>query len=131
MGRKKIKRGVSAQRVPAKDLWIADEIRYIQSRAAARDARLVTIGSVAFFSTETGDAWVLDPEDHLAVRLARDGTPEEVYFEENETNFSIEWKGSYRIEGDTFLYVDRVGNRHIAIAGYPTDRIAKLGKAPE
>uniref|UniRef100_Q028M9 Uncharacterized protein n=1 Tax=Solibacter usitatus (strain Ellin6076) TaxID=234267 RepID=Q028M9_SOLUE len=126
MGRRKIKRGVGAQRVPSKDVWIADEIRYIQARAAARDARLVQFNSLGLFSTETGDAWLLDPEDHLASRLARDGVPEEVYFEEDETNFKIEWKGTYQIEGDVFLYVDRIGNRHIAISGYPTDRIANL-----
>jgi hypothetical protein len=131
MGRKKIKRGVSAQRIPAKDFWIADEIRYIQSRAAARDARLVQVNSLALFSTETGDAWLLDPEDHLASRLARDGAPEEIYFEEDEANFKIEWKGAYEIDGDIFRYVDRIGNRQIAITGYPTDRIAKLKPLPE
>jgi hypothetical protein len=36
------------------------------------------------FSTETGDAWLLDPADQLAARVARDGDPEEVNFEETE-----------------------------------------------
>lgn len=34
-----------------------------------------TLGPLLFFSTETGDAWVLDPADHLALCLARDGEP--------------------------------------------------------
>jgi hypothetical protein len=38
----------------------------------------VTVGPLALFSTDTGDAWLLDPEDHLAARLARDGDPEDV-----------------------------------------------------
>jgi hypothetical protein len=35
----------------------------------------VTVGPLVLFSTETGDAWLLDPADHLAARLARDGVP--------------------------------------------------------
>ena len=44
-----------------------------QRRAAEHDGRFVTVGSLALFSTDTGNAWLLDPEDHLAARLARDG----------------------------------------------------------
>jgi hypothetical protein len=31
-------------------------VRYIQRRAADRDGRIVTIGQLVLFSTETGDA---------------------------------------------------------------------------
>jgi hypothetical protein len=31
------------------------------------------------------NAWLLDPEDHLAARLARDGDPEDTHFEETDT----------------------------------------------
>lgn len=50
-----------------------------------------------------GDAWPLDPADSLAVRPALDGDPEDLYFEETDTNFAIGWKGNYQIEGDAFL----------------------------
>jgi hypothetical protein len=42
---------------------VADEVRYIQRRAADYDGRIVTIGQLVLFSTETGDAWLLDPAD--------------------------------------------------------------------
>ena len=73
MGRKTIKRGPGKRLIDGKDFHLADEIRYIQRRAAEQDGRFVTISSLALFSTDTGDAWLLDPEDHLAVRVARDG----------------------------------------------------------
>jgi hypothetical protein len=57
-------------------LRLADEIRSIHRRAAARDGRVVTADQLVLFSTETGDAWLLDPSDCLAARLARDGDPE-------------------------------------------------------
>ena len=91
------------------------------------DGRFVTVGSLAPFSTDTGDAWLLDPEDHLAARLARDGDPEEVYFEETDTRFAIGWKGKYRIDGDAFVFIDNDSGRVVAILGYPVRRIAEWG----
>jgi hypothetical protein len=41
------------------------------------------------FSTETGDAWLLDPADRLAARLARDEMTEPIRIEETDTTFAI------------------------------------------
>ena len=75
-------------------------------------------GPLALFSTDTGDAWLLDAEDHLAVRLARDGDPEDIHFEETETRFAIAWKGKYRIDGDAFVYSDKDSGRVVTVLGY-------------
>jgi hypothetical protein len=101
MGRKKIKRRTGQHVLRSKDFILAEEIEYIQQRAAERDSRFVTIGSLALFSTETGDAWLLDPAEHLAARAARDGDPEDVDFAENEAHFAIRWLG--RIESLALL----------------------------
>jgi hypothetical protein len=110
-----------------KDFRLAEEIDYIQGRAADHDGRLVSVGPLLLFSTETGDAWLLDPADHLAARLARDGDPEELYFEETEVTFAIGWKGHYQIDGDAFVYIDRDTARVTTILGYPTRRLAQIG----
>ena len=78
------------------------------------------------FSTQTGDAWLLDPADGLAARLARDGDPEDLYFEETQTRFAIGWKGNYCIEGAAFIFTDRDSGRMVTILGYPTERLAHL-----
>jgi hypothetical protein len=127
VGRKTIQRGLGKRHIEGKDSQLADEIRYIQRRAAEHDGRWVTVGSLALFSTDTGDAWLLDPEDHLAARLARDGDPEEVYFEETDMRFAIGWKGKYRIDGDAFVYIDKDSGRVVTILGYPIRRIAEWG----
>jgi hypothetical protein len=127
VGRRTIKRGAAKTAVAGKDFRLAEEIDYIQSRAAAYDGRFVTVGPLVLFSTETGDAWLLDPADHLAVRVAKDGDPEELYFEETDTSFAIGWKGNYQIDGDAFVYVDRDTARVTTILGYPTRRLAQLG----
>lgn len=127
MGRRKIRRGPGQREIRGKDFHLAEEVRYMQRRAAACDARFVTIGPLALFSTETGDAWLLDPADHLAARIARDGAAELIHFEETDTTFAIEWKGSYHIDGDAFIYTDRGSARIVSVLGYPTAQIAKLG----
>src|SRR3954452_20060009 len=88
MERKTIRRGSGKRVIQGKDLRLAGEVRYIQNRAADRDARIVMLGPLVLFSTETGDAWLLDPADHLALRLARDGDPLPAHIEETETTFA-------------------------------------------
>ena len=127
MGRRTIKRRQGKTAIAGKDFRLAEEIDYIQSRAAERDGRLVTVGPLVLFSTETGDAWLLDPADHLAARLARDGDPEELYFEETDSSFAIGWKGNYQINGDAFVFIDRDTARITTILGYPTRRLAQMG----
>jgi hypothetical protein len=127
VGRRKIKRGAGKTALEGKDFRLAEEIDYIQSRAAEHDGRLVTAGPLVLFSTETGDAWLLDPADHLAARVARDGDPEELYFEETDSSFAIGWKGNYQIDADAFIFIDRDTARLTTILGYPTRRLAQLG----
>jgi hypothetical protein len=100
-------------------------VRYIQRRAADYDSRILTIGQLVLFSTQTGDAWLLDPADRLATRLARDGESEPVHIKETDTTFVIAWKGRYRIDGPAFVYSDRETGRTTTILGYPTDKLAQ------
>jgi len=113
--------------VDGKGFRLADEIRYIQDKAADHDGRMVTLGRLILFSTDTGDAWLLDVTDQLAIPLARDGDPEPVHLEETDASFAIEWKGHYRIEGPAFVYADRDSGRVTTILGYPTQKIAQAG----
>jgi hypothetical protein len=123
-GRKTVKRGPGQQIVEGRSYRLADEVRYIQRQAAHQHGRIVTIGQLVLFSTQTGDAWLLDPVDRLAARLARDGQSEAVHLEETDTTFAIAWKGRYRIDGPAFIYSDRDTGRTTSILGYPTDKLA-------
>ena len=109
--------------VDGKDFRLADEVRYVQRCAARHHGRIVTLGQLILFATETGDAWLLDKEDGLAAALARDGDPEPVHIEETDANFTIEWKGYYRIEGAAFIFVDRNTRGTRTILGYPTQKL--------
>ena len=109
---------------------LADEVRYIQQRAANHDGRIVTIGQLMLFSTETGDAWLLDRTDLLAARLAQNGEAEPIQIVEQAATFAIEWTGSYRINGPAFVYSDRDTGRVITSSGtQPTNSLASNSAA--
>ena len=94
---------------------LADEIRYIRRRAAAGDSRIVTVAQLVLFSTETGDAWLLDRTDRLAARLARGGQSETIHIEETDTTFAVGW---------AFVYSDRETGATTTILGYPTEKLS-------
>ena len=125
-GRTTIKRGPGKRLVDGKSFHLADEVRYIQRRAARHDGRVVSIGQLVLFSTETGDAWLLDPSEQLAARLAHDGDPEPIHIEETDTTFAIGWKGQYRVEGAAFIYVDRDSGRVTTTLEYPTHKLIQI-----
>ncbi|MBI2224177.1 MAG: hypothetical protein HYU44_04325 [Betaproteobacteria bacterium] len=124
-------RGFASQQLPQKRLRIAKEVRSIQHRAAEHDVRIVSVGPLVLFSTQTGDAWILDPADQLAARLAYDGDPLALYIEETETNYAIGWQGRYRIDNGTFVYQDNQTHRLIAIRGYPTQLLLHTISKPD
>ena len=103
------------------------EADYIIRKAQERDARVVMLGSIAFFSTDTGDAWMLDPEDGLALCLARDGATKDYMIMETDSSFQIGWNAQYEIQGDAFIVVTAEG-RVRTIVGYPTEEIVRASR---
>jgi hypothetical protein len=84
----------------------------------------------AFFADQNAAVSFLRHPENCRFRhglLARDGDPEDLYFEETETRFAIGWKGNYHIEGAAFIFTDRDSGRMVTILGYPTQRLAQLG----
>ena len=126
MKRPRIGRGPGKRLVDGAHFRLRDEVRYVQKRAAANDSRVIALPQLLLFSTETGDAWLLDPADHLAVPVAQGGDPLPVHIEETDKTFAIEWMGTYQIDGPAFMYTENLG-RVRTILGYPTRQILEQG----
>jgi hypothetical protein len=125
--RRKIKRGPGTRVIRGQDLVLADELAYIRVKAAEYTSCVVGLGKVILFSTESGDAWLLDPAECLAARVACDGHPEPIHSAETEKSYAIEWRGSYRIDEDAFIYFDNESGRVTTLHGYPTTWILDTG----
>ena len=106
-------------------LHLAGEVRYIQHRAIEHDGRVVSIGPLVLFSTETGDAWILEPANNLATKVASHAEALPIHIEESESKFAIGWRGHYRLEGDTFVYEDNESGGLVVIRGYPVGHIVR------
>jgi len=117
-------RSTSERILSRSELNLHKEVEYIIKRARARDGRVVGLGQLVLFSTATGDAWMLDPEDELALCLMKGGDPQPYELGETEAKFVIQWRGRYHIEGSLFSYIPNDRPTHArVIDGYPTDAI--------
>ena len=125
--RKSVKRGPGKRIVEGGSFRLADEVRYIQHRAADYDGRIVTIGQLVLFSDPNrAMRWLLDRTDFLAARLSQNGEAEPIQIVETAATVPWNGKGSYRINGPAFVYSDRDTGRVVTILGYPTDKLVDI-----
>jgi len=113
----------SVQRLSPAEVNLQREIQYIVSRATEHDARSVKLGPLAFFSSQTGDAWMLDLADGLALCLARDGVAQPVRIVETDKTMAVEWDRTFSINGDVFTTVEKKTGQTATVHGYPMQSI--------
>lgn len=123
---KKKRKNLQRRIVKRKRGDIASEANYIISCAKKNNARFVSFGPLLFFSTENGDAWMLDPEDSLALCLARECEPQSVNFDETDANFKIEWTADYQIDDGVFHVFDRLTHKVTSYFEYPIHEIIRF-----
>lgn len=104
------------------EINISREADYIIQQAQQGDVRIVRLGSLVLFSSQSGDAWLLDTEDGLALCLAKLGERQPFRIVETATNFSIEWAAHYQIAGKSFVVIESSGQVR-RIIGYPTPEL--------
>ena len=105
-----------------KEISISREARYIIESAQRGEAKVVTLGKLLFFSTSEGVAWVLDPEDHLALRLAELGEPLSYRIMETAATFAVEWNAQYTLTDSGFVVHKRDGKVTL-FPTYPVQQI--------
>lgn len=113
----------SAQWLSGSEISFRREVDYIVGRAVEHDSRCVSLGVLIFFSTQSGDAWMLDTEDGLALWLARDGVRQPVRIVETDSTSAVEWDRTFSIAGDCFTTVEKKTGRTTTVLGYPTQAI--------
>jgi len=101
---------------PGKSNYVK-EARRIQKCALRGDTRVAKLGPIIFFCAN-GDAWMLDPEDHFARCLMRDGEMLPHGITETREQFQVEWNADYQIDGEVFTVAVRNGAIR-SIIGYP------------
>jgi hypothetical protein len=98
------------------------EINTIVQFSHQRELHLIAPGRLIFFSTATGDAWILDPDEGRAKCLCLDGEKQPFTINETSAGHSIDWDSEYRIKGSLFTVLEYSGSVR-TILGYPTLQI--------
>ena len=79
------------------------------------------------FSTGIGDAWLLEPDEALAMCLVWQGASQTVGVRDDPARLEVEWDCGYELLGDFFHVESKhpvIGTR--AIGGYPLKEVRKL-----
>lgn len=109
---------------------VCEEIIASELRGEAK--AIVTTDGVAcppfvLFSTGVGDAWLLEPNEHLAMCLVWKGERQTIGLRDDPDRIEVEWDCMYELLGDFFSVESKhpvIGTR--AIGGYPLDSVRKL-----
>jgi len=95
------------------------------ARAATRGEPTIDfIGNFIFFSTPSGEGWMLDHRKNYALRLAEDSSVLPYRIVEGPERFQVEWKERFRLEGDLFIAI-RKGEETI-FREYPVEALNGL-----
>jgi hypothetical protein len=79
------------------------------------------------FSTGVGDAWLLEPDEHLAMCLVWHGERQTIGLRDDPDRIEVDWDCAYELLGDFFSVESQhpvIGTR--AIGGYPLADVRKL-----
>lgn len=117
-------------------LSLQSEVGKIQDAAAERKNSLYTFGVFVFFSTDTGDGWLLEISEMDALQVAKEGKAIEVEIKEGEETIEVNWSHKFSVKNNLFQVKDYKSKESTSYPDYPGNRISKAvskvrGKFPQ
>lgn len=107
------------------ELIVAAELRGQAKAVVTKDGPACP--PFVIFSTGIGDAWLLEPNEHLAMCLVWQGKRQPITLRDEPDRIEVEWDGEYELLGD-FFHVHTshpvIGER--AVGGYPMQELRKV-----
>ena len=86
---------------------------------------IIRLNELILFSTETGDAWIIDTDNNFAVCLVKAGIKQKYKLIDAANQFGFDWDYGYQIDGDKFTVINKMGGIR-TIIGYPLKEIEKI-----
>lgn len=107
---RKLKRAKSKLKPPMKmilvDMNINEMVKDMINSAINGEEKIESLGNFIFFSTHSGEAWMLDHRESLALRLADGYEPLSYTIMETDKQFYVEWKEKFDIVDGTFIAIN-------------------------
>jgi hypothetical protein len=104
---------------------LSAEIHRLQQKVGEKSAVMWTKGVFVFFSTEDGDAWVLEASGGDALQVAAAGRPIEVDVVQTAEAIEVTWSHQFTIRKD-FTVTDYADQSRTIYGSYPAARIRAL-----
>ena len=117
---------VSSNLTEAQKIQISlqNEINAIQKLASKSKFKVRELGVFVLFSTDKGDAWLLEVTESDALQLAAEREIMTVDLEENPETIEIHWTHTFEIKNKQFIITDYKDKKVEAINNYPTHPIS-------
>ncbi len=110
--------------VPERDeILIVEEVERIISFAEHRRCLIAYFGNLILFSTERGDAWLIDPKRKYALCLALAGKRQKFEVSDKDKKYMIAWTSDFYIISNKFVVTDDKTKRIKTYYGYPTKEL--------
>ncbi len=104
-------------------LSLKAEVEKIQQAAVAGKSEVRTIGVFVLFSTESGNAWLLELTDMDALLVARDGAACEVDIIESAETMEINWSHQFAVRNKRLVVTSYADKTEQVLEGCPTHSI--------
>ena len=108
---------------PAPQVTLKSENEKLQEIAAKKEKVVKPVGVFVLFSTEEGDAWLLEITDMDAVQVADKGGRIEVELNENPETIEINWTHHFSIRQKQFVTTAYADNLETVWPDYPAHSI--------
>ena len=82
-----------------------------------------TLGVFVFFSTESGDGWLLEITEMDAVQVAAAGKKLEIELDENSETIEVNWSHKFDIKNKQFVLTAYKDNAETVVEDYPSHAI--------
>ncbi len=126
MKKRKLQRTKKSQRDSGakEDTVITSKAENTARAATKGEPTIDFIGNFIFFSTPSGEGWMLDHRKNYALRLAENYTVLPYRIIESSERFQIEWKERFRLEGDHFIALCK--GEETVFREYPVEALTGL-----
>ena len=99
------------------------EIVKLRQSAEQRQVRFWELGVFLFFSTATGDAWLLEMTESDAVQVAHAGVATALQLEENAQTIAINWSHIFQLRGKQLMLTSYESKDEAILPLAPTQQI--------
>ena len=110
--------------IPGNEFDIHDEVRYLLDNTLRGVSKIISFEKLIMFSTNDGDAWIIDIEDNGAHCLMKEFKRQSFSAVNTPDSFYIRWGSRYSLEGNKFIVLGDDGKGTVYYQ-YPVSEIRK------